>query len=73
MHGVKIIRHSLSLQEQGICHLSTVFVLPVMVKGGVRIRLGTYLIFIRIRNEYRNKETHAAIAVSLESAHGSIP
>ena len=40
MHGLKIIRHSLSLQEQGIGHLSTVFVLPAMVKGGARTRLG---------------------------------
>ena len=43
MHGVNIIRHSVSLQDQGIRHLSTVFVLPVMGEGGGRTRLGIHI------------------------------
>ena len=43
MHGVNIIRHSMSLCDQGIRHLSTIFVLPVMGEGGGRTRLGTQL------------------------------
>ena len=43
MHGVNIIRHGVSLREQGLHHLSTVFVLPVMGEGGGRTRLGKYL------------------------------
>ena len=43
IHGVKIIRHSISLQEQGIHHLSTIFVLPVMGEGGGKTRLGEYM------------------------------
>ena len=42
IHGVNIIRRSVSLQEQGIDHLSTVFVLPVMGEGGGRTRLGMF-------------------------------
>ena len=42
VHGVNIIRHSVSLQEQGIHHLSTVFVLPVMGEGGGRTQLGKH-------------------------------
>ena len=44
MHGVNIIRHSVSLCDQGIRHLSTVFVLPVMGEGGGRTRLGIHII-----------------------------
>ena len=40
IHGVNIIRHNLSLKDQGIHHLSTVFVLPVMWRGGATTRLG---------------------------------
>ena len=43
MHGVNIIRHGVSLREQGLHHLSTVFVLPVMGEGGGRTRLGKHL------------------------------
>ena len=43
MHGVNIIRHSVSLCDQGIRHLSTVFVLPVMGEGGGRTRLGIHI------------------------------
>ena len=43
VHGVNIIRHRVSLQEQGLHHLSTVFVLPVMGEGGGKTRLGKHL------------------------------
>ena len=43
VHGVNIIRHGVSLREQGLHHLSTVFVLPVMGKGGGKTRLGNHL------------------------------
>ena len=46
MHGVNIIRHSVSLCDQGIRHLSTVFVLPVMGEGGGRTRLGIHIQYI---------------------------
>ena len=42
VHGVNIIRHGVSLREQGLRHLSTVFVLPVMGEGGGKTRLGKY-------------------------------
>ena len=48
MHGVNIIRHSVSLCDQGIRHLSTVFVLPVMGEGGGRTRLGIHIILYTI-------------------------
>ena len=48
MHGVNIIRHSVSLCDQGIRHLSTVFVLPVMVEGGGRTRLGIHIMLYTI-------------------------
>ena len=41
MHGVNVIRHGLSLGEQGIHHLSTIFVF-VMGKGGGGTRLGKW-------------------------------
>ena len=40
-HGVSIVRTGLSIGRQGIGHLSTVFVLPVMGNGGGGTRLGT--------------------------------
>ena len=43
VHGVNIIRHGVSLREQGLHHLSTVFVLPVMGEGGGKTRLGKHL------------------------------
>ena len=43
MHGVNIVRYSVLLQEQGIHHLSTVFILPVLGVGGGRTRLGNHL------------------------------
>ena len=43
VHGVNIIRHGVSLREQGLHHHSTVFVLPVMGEGGGRTRLGKHL------------------------------
>ena len=43
VYGVNIIRHGVSLREQGLHHLSTVFVLPVMGEGGGRTRLGKRL------------------------------
>ena len=43
MYGVNIIRHSVSLYDQGVRHLSTVFVLPMMGEGGGRTRLGTHI------------------------------
>ena len=42
VHGVNIIRYRVSLREQGLHHLSTVFVLPVMGEGGGRTRLGKH-------------------------------
>ena len=42
VHGVNIIRHGVTLREQGLHHLSTVFVLPVMGEGGGKTRLGKY-------------------------------
>ena len=51
MHGLNIIRCKVSLQEQGIGHHSTVFVLPVMGEGGGRTRLGTHLETGKIRRE----------------------
>ena len=48
MHGVNIIRHSVSLCDQGIRHLSTVFVLPVMGEGGGRTRLGIHILIYSI-------------------------
>ena len=43
MHGVNIIRHRVSLREQDLHHLSTVFALPVMGEGGGKTRLGKHL------------------------------
>ena len=43
VHGVNLIRHEVSLREQGLYHLSTVFILPVMGEGGGRTRLGKCL------------------------------
>ena len=40
MHGATVIRHSPLLGEQGIHHLSSIFVLPVMGKGGGKTRIG---------------------------------
>ena len=52
MHGVNIIRHSVSLCDQGIRHLSTVFVLPVMGEGGGKTRLGIHIIVIGVKFNY---------------------
>ena len=46
VHGVNIIRHSASLRDQGIQHLSTVFILPVMGEGGGRTRLGKHMAIV---------------------------
>ena len=43
IHGANIIRLNASLQEQGIHHLSTVFVVSMMGEGGGRTRLGKHL------------------------------
>ena len=43
--GTRIIRHNQSLLEQGIHHLSTLFFLSLLGKGGGRTRLGAYLIY----------------------------
>ena len=42
VHGVNIVRYRVSLQEQGLHNLSTVFVLPVMGEGGGRTQLGKH-------------------------------
>ena len=43
IHGVNIIQLNVSLHNQGIHHLSTVFVMPMMGQGGGRTRLGKHL------------------------------
>ena len=43
VQGVNIIRYGVSLREQGLHHLSTVFVLPVMGEGGGKTRIGKHL------------------------------
>ena len=57
IHGVNIIRHSVSLCDQGIRHLSTVFVLPVMGEGGGRTRLGIHIMLGMGRGGRREGET----------------